>query len=136
MNYRTRIHFINVSGTSMIAQGSDGLSQGNLSEGVMKGTPMELLILLNKSALERSTTLKSWLESWTSGGLEFLEPRDWFIRGHNMVENSVEVNGDGLNWPTYKKGTYVWTPPPLLPRLCWRNSGKLDIKGPSPHMWY
>ena len=79
MNYRTKIHFIHVAGTRIIAQGSDRLYQGNLSEGVMKGTPMELFIPLNEGALERSTTLKSWLAFWTSGGLEFLEQRDWFI---------------------------------------------------------
>ena len=78
----------------------------------MKGTPMESFIPLNKNALERSTDLKSWLESWTSEGLEFLQARDWLLRGHNIVEGSFESNSHGFKWPVYKKGTYVWAPPP------------------------
>ena len=112
MNSKTKIHFIHVAGTRMIAQGSDGLSRGNISEGVMKGSPMESFIPLNESALDRSPALKSWLASWTSGELEILSPRDWFIRGHDIVEGSFETNVDGLKWPRYQKGCYVWAPPP------------------------
>ena len=72
MKCKTRIHFVHVAGTQMIAQGSDGLSIGNISEGVMKGIPMDDFIPLNKSALERSISLKTWLESWADGNLEFL----------------------------------------------------------------
>ena len=97
----------------MIAQGRDGLSRRNVLEGVMQGTPMESFIPLNESALERSTTLKTWLKSWTSGDVEFLTPRDCFIRGHDIVEGCFETNGDGLKWPVYKKGTYVWAPLPV-----------------------
>ena len=79
MNCKTRIHFVHVAGTRMIAQGSDGLSRGNVSEGVMRGTPMDAFIPLNESALERSETLKEWLNSWAKGELEFLQPRDWFL---------------------------------------------------------
>ena len=112
MNCRTRIHFVHVAGTRMIAQGSDGLSRGNLSEGVMRGMAMESFIPLNESALERSSALKGWISSWAVGELEFLTPRDWFIRGHDMVEGSFETNSDGFKWPSYRKGTFVWSPPP------------------------
>ena len=112
MNFKTKIHFIHVSGTRMIAQGSDGLSRGNLSEGVMSGTAMASFIPLNETALERSPALKTWIESWASGNLEFLEPKDWFVRGHDIVEGEFETNVDGFKWPTYRKGTFVWTPPP------------------------
>ena len=112
MNHKTKIHFIHVAGTRMIAQGSDGLSRGNVSEGVMRGTPMADFIPLNETALERSSTLKEWLQTWTTDELEFLEPRDWFIRGQDIVEGEREINTDGFSWPTYQKGTFVWTPPP------------------------
>ena len=98
----------------MIAQGSDGLSRGNISKGVMKGTPMDDFILLNKSALERSIGLKTLLESWADGNLEFLQPRDWFLRGHDIVEGTFEENINGFCWPTYCKGTFVWSPPPAV----------------------
>ena len=112
MNHRTKLHFIHVAGTRMIAQGSDGLSRGNLSEGVMRGTEMSSFIPLNESALERSSTLKHWIESWATGDLEFLSPKDWFLRGHDIVEGNFETNVDGFNWPLYRKGTFVWSPPP------------------------
>ena len=73
---------------------------------------MNSFIPLNESALERSSTLKEWLESWATGNLEFLEPRDWFIRSHDLVEGEFEVNADRFEWPRYRKGTYVWSPPP------------------------
>ena len=96
----------------MIAQGSDGLSRGNVLEGVMRGTPIDSFIPLNKSSLERSETLKNWLKSWTKGRLEFFQPRDWFLQGHDVVEGKFEVNVDGFKWPTYQKGAFVWSPPP------------------------
>ena len=78
----------------------------------MKGTPMDDFIPLNKSALERSIGLRTWLESWVDGNLEFLQPRDWFLRGHSIVEGAFEENIHGFRWPTYRKGTFVWSPPP------------------------
>ena len=53
-----KLHFIHVAGTRMITQGSDGLSRGNLSEGVMRGEEMTSFIPLHLSALERSELLK------------------------------------------------------------------------------
>ena len=48
----------------MITQGSDILSRGNISEGVMRGDPMEAFIPLNENALDRSKDLKEWLRTW------------------------------------------------------------------------
>ena len=77
MKHKTKIHFIRVSGTRMIAQGSNGLSRGNVSEGVMHGETMSSFIVLNESTLKRSPALKDWLRSWVTNELEFLKPRDW-----------------------------------------------------------
>ena len=63
MKCRTKIHFVHVAGTRMIAQGSDCLSRGNVSEGVMRGTPMDSFIPLNETALDRSKTLLDWLKT-------------------------------------------------------------------------
>ena len=112
MNNKTKIHVIHVAGTRMIAQGSDGLSRGNVSEGVMRGTPMADIIPLNETALDRSSALKDCLQTWVTDELEYLEPRDWFIRGHDIVEGELEANVDGFFWPTYRKGTFVWALPP------------------------
>ena len=41
---------------------------------------MDDFIPLNESELERSIGLKSWLESWTDKDLEFLHPKDCFLK--------------------------------------------------------
>ena len=112
MKHKTKIHFVHVACTRMIAQVSDGLSRGNVLEGVMHGEAMNSFIPLNEGALETSLALKEWLRSWAVGELEFLEPRDWFLREHDIVEGEYERNTDGFKWPRYRKGTFVWTPPP------------------------
>jgi hypothetical protein len=108
-----KLHFIHVSGTRMITQGSDGLSRGNLSEGVMRGEEMTSFIPLHLSALERSEELKVWIESWFSfkdRPLEFLEPMDWFERGHDIKGSTTNCDGQWL--PEYVAGCYIWSPPP------------------------
>ena len=70
----------------MIAQGSDGLSRGNMLEGVISGMDMLGFIPLNKSAIEVQMNLGSWLKSWlpTDHEVEFLSPSDWFVRGQDI----------------------------------------------------
>ena len=41
---------------------------------------------------------------------EFLEPKQWFDRGHDIQE--FVLNDDGFEIPRYKAGTFVWAPPP------------------------
>ena len=109
------IRLIHVSGKRMIAQGTDGLSRGNFNEGVMSGQSMLSYVPLAHTALKRSPGIKSWVEDWTRGlktNLEWLQPEDWFVRGHDM--KGSQVNIDGMWMPRYQKGTYVWTPPPCL----------------------
>jgi hypothetical protein len=48
-----QFHMVHVAGTRMIAQGSEGISQGCLSEGVMSGKAMLSYIPLHLSALDR-----------------------------------------------------------------------------------
>ena len=96
----------------MIAQGSDGLSRGNMLEGVMKGMDMMGFVPLNQSALEVQTNLSSWLESWlpSDNPVVFLTPADWFERGHD-ISGYVE-NCDHIKVPKFRAGTFVWAPPP------------------------
>jgi hypothetical protein len=60
--------------------------------------------------------LKAWLrkifEQKEKDGLEmeFLEPKDWFSRGHDHFGSVNNIDG---NWMTgIKAGLFVWTPPP------------------------
>ena len=80
----------------MIAQGTDGLSRGSTTEGVMVGKSFLSFVPLHLNALERQgESLQDWVLGWFSG-LEspaILEPNDWFLRGHHH-------------------STCVWVPPP------------------------
>lgn len=122
MYQKCKFHLVHVSGKRMIAQGSDGLSRGDFTEGVMRGDAMTSFIPLNETALERSPDLRRWVESWTCGDdLEWLNPEEWFTRGHNLVEvgeEGPERNVDGMAIPTYKSGKFVWTPAPAAAEAC------------------
>jgi hypothetical protein len=114
MKRQCNIHFIHVAGTRMIAQGTDGLSRGEMYEGVMNGKAMLTFVPLHQSAVERSPALKDWIESWASQvrdePLEFLDPEGWFERGHDMAGG--RLNADGVWMPSYQPGTMLWAPPP------------------------
>ena len=109
------IHFIHVAGTRMIAQGTDGLSRGDLGEGIMNGGSMLSYIPLHLNALERSPELKQWIVSWLLPNdrgeeITFLNYEGWFERGHDIIGG--KPNCDGIWTPQYARSTYVWTPPP------------------------
>ena len=64
----------------MIEQESDGLSCGDLQEGVMGGHSMKKFVPLPLSVLERAPQLKGWVTSWASalGPVNFLSPQEWY----------------------------------------------------------
>lgn len=109
-----KIILVHVAGERMKWQGTDGLSRGNLLEGVMKGENMLTYVPLHQSALERSPRLLPWIKSWIEikdgPNLEVLKPEDWFIRGHDF--EGGKVSAQGLYYPSYKKGIFLWEPPP------------------------
>ena len=118
MRFRCSVQFIHVAGTRMIKQGSDGLSRGDLYEGVMSGKPMLYYIPLADSALDRAPRLLPWIQSWFAGfgsDLEVLDKEGWFERGHDIVGGTV--NSDGVWLPRYQAGTFVWAPPPAAARI-------------------
>lgn len=98
----------------MIAQGTDGLSRGDCSEGVMRGDLMLQHVPLHLTCLQRSPALKDWLRNIATpegrGGVHFLSTADWFERGHDIVGG--ERNDDGVYVPNYSSGTLIWTPSP------------------------
>ena len=97
----------------MIEQGSDGLSRGNLTEGVMGGWKMSDFVPLHLNAFERSGKLEGWIRSWLDNNkvkAEILKPEGWFERGHDL--DGGEKNCDGMWIPKYKDGVYIWAPPP------------------------
>ena len=112
-NGKCKIHFVHVAGTRMIAQGADGLSRGNLTEGVMGDRKMSDFVPLHLNALERSSKLEDWIRSWLDNKkvkAEVLAPEGWFERGHDL--DGGEKNCDGMWIPKYRDGVYIWAPPP------------------------
>ncbi len=90
------LHVIHVAGTRMIAEGADGGSRGDLSQGVMSGQSVLDFVPLHLSAFERSATLEAWIRSWWDderGELITLTPEGWFDEGQ-------------------KEGCFLWAPPP------------------------
>lgn len=114
------IHFVHVSGTRMIAQGTDGLSRGDLNEGVMKGDDILEFVPLHLSALERQPKLEGWIRSFVLPArlreeIIFLDYEGWFERAHDIVGGSK--NADGVWIPEYREATYIWTPPPAAAQV-------------------
>ena len=111
-----RIHFIHVAGTRMIQQGSDGLSRGNLLEGVMQGADMLDFIPITARSTDIQPNLAEWISTWLlppeGGNLELLSPKDWFLRGHDI--SGYACNCDGLKESVLTPGYYVWSPPPAV----------------------
>lgn len=120
MVFLTRIHIIHVAGKRMIAQSTDGLSQGCLADGVMIGKEMTPFIPLQQHTLERSSMLLPWIQSGFGGTqgqiLEPLEPEDWYEKGHDIAGGVP--NCDGVWVPTYQYGCHVWSPPPCVAEQC------------------
>ena len=113
MHHGCKIHVSHVSGTRMIEQGSDGLSRGNLAEGVMRGRQMKDFVPINKDAFQQSPSLKPWLENWTEQKGNFLDATGWFTTGQELQDNLKEVNSEGVQIPSTQPGTFIWSPPPV-----------------------
>jgi hypothetical protein len=110
-----KLHVIHVAGTRMIAQGSDGISRGDLTEGVMTGDSMFDYIPLHLGAIQRSQKVLEWIHSWTHGEGDLLSPEDWYFRGQNITGG--ERNCDNIWMPHYEAGVHVWAPAPAAGRV-------------------
>ena len=75
-----KVHIIHVAGSRMIAQGTDGLSRGDVNEGVMAGKSMLDYIPLNKTCLERSPLLRKQIEYCLQPLVESSSQRIHFLR--------------------------------------------------------
>jgi hypothetical protein len=95
------VRVIWVAGTRMIEQGTDGLSRGDLTGGVMSGKPFLEYVPLAQTIRERSPKLHRWLDSLMPGNWQWLDPADWC---HEAFGN-----------PT---GRYIWdVVPPCLAEI-------------------
>ena len=115
MKYGLLIHIIHVSGTRMIAQGTDGASRGSLMEGVLAGKDMLSFVDLAKTALERHPPLLAWIRSWTGmENLEPLTPEGWFEEGHGITGGELDSHKVWI--PKHCPGNklFLWAPQPAV----------------------
>ena len=110
----------------MIAQGTDGVSRESLKEGVALGEVMISVCPWGMSALDTEENLKELIQSWAPSNSLFLEPKDWFIRGHDITGYYKDNKG---HWrPEHEEGVYIWTPPPAAADVCIEGIRKARMK--------
>jgi len=107
------IHVIHIAGTRMKFSGVDGLSRGDLLEGIMSGSNPWDFIPLNTNANERTGgRVETWVRSW------------WFDRwgtpwtgtggDPTLYESSELVTLSPTSWFSLRdiRGHRLWMPPP------------------------
>ena len=97
-------------------QGTDGVSRGSLRSGVSLGKDMISFCPWNKDPIKTNPALRSWIIKWLGNEAIFLEPADWFVRGHDI--NGGFYNEKKLWYPHIEPGTYVWYPPAAAADAC------------------
>ena len=106
------LHVIHVSGKRMIAQGTDALSRGNTTIGVMKGIEFAWYVPLHLSAIERQgDTLKTWVHSWFGSNGHWLSATDWYHKGQ-------------------RDPICIWAPPPAAADAALEQLGQAIHKRP------
>ena len=95
---RLFVHFVWIAGKRMIAQGTDSLSRGDLTSGVMRGEAFLSFIPLNLPAFQRSDVMRPWL-------MDALEQKDW-----------VALNSTGWFDEAFSnvEGRFIWSPAPCV----------------------
>jgi len=116
MSGSLRLHITHIAGARMIASGMDGLSRGNLTEGLMLSpTPAAFshFVPLHLSATQRAPRLLQWLRSWIPfQGIVPLQPDDWFIQGHGLTGRGQALSDGGWHPEVTRHVWFLWDPPP------------------------
>lgn len=106
-----KLHVIHVSGKRMIAQGTNGLSRGDMLERVMGGADMLSFVPLDEGAVERFESVLPWVWSWCGNRkLQPLTPEGWFEKEQGATGG--KLGPDGIWIPEHREGTHLWAPPP------------------------
>jgi hypothetical protein len=74
MDGSVRIVMVHVPGSQMIGQGTNGLSPGDLTEGVMAGHSMLNHVPVRFSAFDRQPGLLQWVSLWLPQPHTILDP--------------------------------------------------------------
>ena len=100
----------------MILQGTDGISRGELNQGVAIGKAMLDHCPWARSAILSSPSLIDTIKAWVGGKVRFLNPVDWYEAGHDII--GWKSDHSILKHPIIKEGTYVWSPSPAAADAC------------------
>jgi hypothetical protein len=74
------VRLVWIAGTRMIEQGTDGLSRGDSSSGVMAGEHFLKFVPLNKTAFQGQPLLQEWISGALPGeNWQMLTTEEWFI---------------------------------------------------------
>ncbi len=111
--YNCILHVIHIAGTRMKTSGVDGLSRGDLLEGIMAGMHPWDVIPLNEGADERSQgRVEKWVRAWWSDQ----EGTPWTrVSGDNTQYESTQLTKlDPEDWFRLRDilGHRLWMPPP------------------------
>ena len=79
-----------------------------------------------KGAIDESPQLKEWIKSWAGNDSIFLQPHDWFTRGHDHLGGTY--NESRIWYPTIRSGIFVWSPPPAAADVCLEELRKARMK--------
>ena len=96
------LHLFHIAGTRMIAIGVDGLSRGELQLGALENLAPECAIPLHLSAIQRSPSLRAWLQSWLTEEPRIAHPSDWFHNAQQAGEHETPL----------ETVTWIWDLPP------------------------
>jgi hypothetical protein len=108
------LNMVHVPGTRMIAQGTDSLSCGDLTKGVMQGQSILDFILLNHSALDCQPGLLPWIRQWLpASDLHMLSQEDWLDKGHGILGGMMDSTMTA--WMPQETGESWLLWHPLLP---------------------
>jgi hypothetical protein len=108
------LHVVHVAGTRMIEQGTDGLSRGILTEGVLAGKDMLDYIDIAKSAPERHPPILDFVQSLLDDSMIHLTAQDWFFKGHGITGGYRDLRGVWIPHHAPNGRCYLWTPPPVI----------------------
>jgi hypothetical protein len=126
MKFSCSLMVTHVSGERMKAQGTDGVSRGQMKEGVSAGASMLSFIPFHLSAIDRSDELIAWIRSWAGPELEVLAPEEWFGRGHDHEGGQKDEAGF---WRVKTRpGIFLWVPPPAAADVAIEELRKARIK--------
>jgi hypothetical protein len=99
-----------VSGERMKVQGMDGVSRGQLKEGVSVGPDMLSFIPFHLSAIQRQPLVKEWIQSWLGSTTKLSTLNGCFERGHGILGEKHDEKGFWRH--QFKPGSFIWDPPP------------------------